>query len=143
MRHIFTCHRHIFLHHVIVLERFRSRVNDFLHQRSQEGIRHAVTQHNEQPRSQYVLVIVLNKSLRQLVHLRSYLVTFFLDFLMHRLQILSIHNHATFLALYLVSTVVERVFLYHKIIETIVQWSPLDGNSRIVYLNINVTRFYH
>ena len=32
-----------FRNHVIVLERFRSCVNDFLHQRSHEGIRHAVT----------------------------------------------------------------------------------------------------
>ena len=94
----------------------QNRVNDFPASAGHEGIRHAVTQHNEQPRSQYVLVIVLNKSLRQLVHLRSYLVTFFLDFWCTVTKSFPSIIHVTFLALYLVSTVVERVFLYHKII---------------------------
>ena len=117
----------ILLHHRIIFEAVGSIFNDFLNHRSHDRIIKVTAYHDKYSRSQYIIIILFNELLCQVIHLSSQFLTFCHNNMVNLIGVFSIHNHTAFLTLYRV--------LSHKIIKTVIERSSAYHDAGIVYVN--------
>ena len=116
----------------VVFKSVRSLLYNFLNQGSHDRIRKIAAQHNENTRSQYIIIILLDKLLSQCIHFSSQFLTFSRYLTLNFIRCFSIHNHTALLTLQLVCSVIQRSLFSHKIIQTIIQRSSGNYNTGII-----------